>query len=96
MKKILIASCFYDLAQKINSHCQMAEIEVDLTVVKTIGDLLHVLGQQQYDALFSEYTIADIDIWKLSSLIHSTRFSKQPPYSSVRVLVLADKKCANI
>ena len=74
MKKILIASCFYDLAQKINSHCQMAEIEVDLTVVNTTDDLLHALSQQQYNALFSEYALADIDIWKMSSLIHSTRF----------------------
>lgn len=78
MKKILIASCFYDLAHKIEDQFLTAGLQAELTVVNTTDDLLTALNQQQYDALFSEYSITDIDIWKLSSLINSSRFSKQP------------------
>lgn len=75
MKKILVASCFYELPVKIERHLKTMGLSVELTVVQSADEVLRALSDVHYDGLFSEYAINDIDIWKLSTLVQSSRFN---------------------
>ena len=75
MKKILVASCFYELPIKIERHLNKMGLSVELTVVQSADEVLQALSEIHYDGLFSEYAINDIDIWKLSTLVQSSRFN---------------------
>ena len=75
MKKILVASCFNELPIKIERHLNKTGLSVELTVVQSADEVLQALSEIHYDGLFSEYAINDIDIWKLSTLVQSSRFN---------------------
>jgi len=75
MNKILVASCFYELPIKIEQHLKKMGLSAELTVAQSADEVLHALSEVHYDGLFSEYAINDIDIWKLSALVQSSRFN---------------------
>lgn len=71
--KILVASYLYELSSKIKHY--LNDLDVELTVVKSVDEVLQALSETHYDFLFTEYAICDTDIWKLSTLIQSSRFN---------------------
>ena len=76
--KLLIASCFYDLPNQIERQLHKVGLSVETTLARTADDVLQAISQDRYDCLLTEYALSDIDIWKLSSLIHSSRFCSYP------------------
>lgn len=74
--KLLVASSFYELPEKIEQHLRKTGLSAELTLVQSADEVLQALSEDHYDGLFSEYAINDVDIWKLSLLVQSSRFAE--------------------
>lgn len=76
--KLLVASCFSELLEKIELKLRQNGLIAELTLVQNTDEVLRALSENHYDRLISDYAIDDIDIWKLSALVQSSRFIDEP------------------
>jgi CheY-like chemotaxis protein len=74
--KLLVASCFDDLPNKIAQQLDNDGVTADLTHVQGADEIVDALTERRYDGLLADYAISDLDIWKLSALLQSTRFAE--------------------
>jgi DNA-binding response OmpR family regulator len=76
--KLLVASCFNDLSDRIDACLRGAGLVAELTPVHSADEVLQTLAGDRYDGLCSTYALDDIDIWQLSVLVQSNRFADYP------------------
>lgn len=73
--KLLVASAFGDLTSQLERQLRTDGIAADLTSAQSVDELVGALLEQRFDGLIADYTLHDIDIWKLSTLVRSGRFA---------------------
>lgn len=73
---LLIATDPFGNAEALQASLVAAEIELDaVTYVESAKALIAALMAGSYDFILTEYTVAGLDIWRLSKLINSAHFS---------------------
>lgn len=74
--KLLVASCFDEPLETIKQQLNRSDLTAELTLVASADEVLLALSKERYDGLLSDYTLNDIDIWRLSALVQSACFAE--------------------
>jgi CheY-like chemotaxis protein len=73
--KLLVATSYYQIADKLKDKLCATNSAFELTIVDTIDELTKELKKDNHHAIVAEYSIDGYDIWRVAKLVNSTQLA---------------------